>query len=99
LKVAPPQVSTGFVFPAADSTEEGKEKQLPPVPLALMKKQDGAADEEEVRLSPTVYSPQRTLSKGKGKDKDNTSGPTTMVSPGSRHAPENYARVDEAEWI
>jgi hypothetical protein len=92
LKVAPPQVSTGFVFPAADSTEEGKEKQLPPVPLALMKKQDGAADEE-------VYSPQRTLSKGKGKDKDNTSGPTTMVSPGSRHAPENYARVDEAEWI
>lgn len=84
-----------LIIPDDEANPENKDKQLPPVPLALMKKEaEKEVKDDEIRLSPTVYSPKRTPSKGKGKASSPTAPP-----PGPRHSPESYGRVDEAEWI
>ncbi|KAK9439428.1 hypothetical protein VB005_07583 [Metarhizium brunneum] len=89
-----PQIPDTLVVPE-DEASEGGDKQLPPVPLALVNKEPvKEVDEEEVRLSPTVYTPQRTPSKTKAKP----SSPTAQ-SVGPPHSPESFSPVNEAEWI
>ncbi|TWU78356.1 hypothetical protein ED733_008626 [Metarhizium rileyi] len=91
-----PPVPDTLAVPDETAAKEAKDKQLPPVPLSLMKEgQSVKMADEEVRLSPTVYTPpQRTPRKGR----DKVTSPTSP-SPGPRHNSEGYPPVDEAEWI
>ncbi|KAK2591018.1 hypothetical protein QQS21_011296 [Conoideocrella luteorostrata] len=87
-----PPIPSSLIIPDGDDAKERKDKQLPPVPLAVTKK----ANDEELRLSPTVYSPQRKSPTSKG---------TRSISPGTSPPPrpnwitENPSRVKEAQWI
>lgn len=87
-----PPIPDTLLIPDDEAPPEGTNKQLPPVPLAVLKKQSEADAEEQIRLSPTVYSPQKTSPKGKAKD-----SPT--APPAMQYTQESYPRVDEAEWI
>ncbi|KAG8421758.1 hypothetical protein J3458_003605 [Metarhizium acridum] len=90
-----PQIPDTLAISEDEASEEDDDKQLPPVPLALLKKQPvKEVDEEEIRLSPTVYSPQRTPSKTKTKASSPTARPV-----GPTHSPESFSPVNEAEWI
>lgn len=86
----PPMPST--LLPAG--AEDEKDKQLPPVPRATS--ESLAGEEGQLRLSPTVYSPQEDANKAKS---SKASSPATSPQPGRRWSPENSSRVNEAEWI
>lgn len=93
---APPVPSSLIVLDT--DAEESKDKQLPPVPLDVTKasnEKDGEAPQEELRLSPTVYSAQKAVGKSKG------SAPSPGAnSPGrQKWTPESQSPVNEAEWI
>lgn len=80
--------------------DEPEYKQLPPVPLAIPdraaeKPQD---DEEEIRLSPTVYSPQKQLPRSK------TTSPTRTPKFGGNASgygsgPSRRSDGDNEDWI
>lgn len=92
-----PPVPSSLIVSDTDA-EESKDKQLPPVPLDFTKasnEKDGEAPQEELRLSPTVYSAQKAVGKSKG------SAPSPGAnSPGrQKWTPESQSPVNEAEWI
>ncbi|KZZ96506.1 hypothetical protein AAL_03735 [Moelleriella libera RCEF 2490] len=71
----PPMPST--LLPA--DAEDEKDKQLPPVPRATS--ESLAGEEGQLRLSPTVYSPQEDANKAKS---SKASSPATSPPPGRR---------------
>lgn len=94
-----------------DSGPMNKDKQLPPVPLALTttkqaEQQPAPNTAEEVLLSPMVYSPQRAADKSRptvgtpiAEDIPFAFGPEAASPPRRQRAPDDYPRVKETEWI
>lgn len=74
--------------------ERTAEKQLPPVPLSIAKK-DTKGDEDETTLSPSVYSPQAQSRRGANP----RGSPTRPPPPGPSWSPEGRHRVQSVEWI
>ncbi|KHN94130.1 uncharacterized protein MAM_07970 [Metarhizium album ARSEF 1941] len=92
---AAPQVSDGRDLPRDENSNQDKNKQLPPVPLALTGNPSvNEAEAEKVRLGTAAYNPHRTPSKTKAKI-----GSPNARPPGPSHSPESYLGVDKAEWI
>lgn len=92
-----PPMANSLIISDTDA-EESKDKQLPPVPIDFTKvsnEKDGEAPQEELRLSPTVYSAQKAVGKSTGKS------PSPGANPPGRQnwTPESQSPVNEAEWI
>ncbi|GAB0137184.1 hypothetical protein EsDP_00005462 [Epichloe bromicola] len=92
-----PPMPSSLIISDTDA-KESKDKQLPPVPLDFTKvsnEKDGEAPQEELRLSPTVYSAQKAVGKSKGK------APSPGANPPGRQnwTPESQSPINEAEWI
>ncbi|ODA81758.1 hypothetical protein RJ55_00262 [Drechmeria coniospora] len=103
VSASPPPPSVGTAKGVAGPAE----KQLPPVPLKIEKKNSRRGlnermEEEEMRLGPSVYSPPPQTSKLSRKGTVNTSprgSPTRAPPPGPIGSEQGRTRVQSVEWI